>query len=1079
MLSASSSSSSSTLVHKQSKKPTTIYEVFKDPKKMKLYLPDGGRISERLTTIALPIEEIENHKFDYFKHCKEVPYLIEQRLDRLYRIDFSFIGAIIDYPSWLFQYHYLKEEYESNIDYFNKIVGKMCDMRIDVDIITRKAYRDNIIKRFIEHNYSFNFLSVDGKTSILEDIVNDEMVVFFSEELFRNAQQTIVGFTFGLIERAGPDVMNRVVSLRFIDVIPHEPTLKWLMDYIKTSNGSVKELIINNDERQVAANLDFILHEIYNLNHDLYSLDLSNCDLSFENFNQLGRFLRENGRLYKIKIARTQLTINHINAFKEAFFGNHVIENKYLANVVFKNTWINPDMLFILSSCFEHMINLKQLSLSHNIIVGADPTDDHGLIELFKCLTKSRVISLDLSNGVYIGSRTISRFFVLISEWLKNNLTIKSLKLKRNFIEEFAEDDAGGDDQFDLPDDSEEIFNDFVENLIKYDTKGKCKLEKLNMRKNGIMTESMPSLGFDELIKNERIRKLYLDGVGNNNTQNIKNKKLNFNMVVNLLKYNYNMTRLDLNDLTPIEGIPITEYHIVKEREKDTRQISIYLLKEFCIQRNFRLSQPIGKRLLQSLQAELGILIPEDIAYSKRVGGSPYVYHFKDLPFTNDILTHIIDDIPDYLTPFYLQLSNAQDHEVSMNTAKDIHWTKKLADKLSVKGLNLYLKSFALDFFTFGTYTNIKELLESLLFKIENPLLSGLPFLTDKNDDLGNDVLESFYLRDNMFVPTIAIYALIGEIVARSRIKTFLFGFSYHINFLSDSEVDGVVTRLMRMMHFVHQSSHLTTFGISFKNFLSKVDENVAIRHHFRLWFFNQLSKCKTVKTVIFDDTFFGHYKFIEEEFKFILKMPNLTEFKLSKVVLYGNQFEPLIQLIASSRLESFHLSLRDFMSNDINLVANDIVLLFKQNKTLVNIDIPQFTPHNQERLRKIVERNKALKLQTVSLDDDYNEMAGPMPKRSSGGKKHHISTVCGNDEDYITKVTYYIDLLIYNEQFVRNDVQKQKLRKIYHLLLSELYVFSKSSRMKDDYNIFVEHTSYIIKHQFAKYRSKYTLFHK
>lgn len=153
----------------------------------------------------------------------------------------------------------------------------------------------------------------------------------------------------------------------------------------------------------------------------------------------------------------------------------------------------------------------------------------------------------------------------------------------------------------------------------------------------------------------------------------------------------------------------------------------------------------------------------------------------------------------------------------------------------------------------------------------------------------------------------------------------------------------------------------------------------------------------------------------------------------------------------------------------------DNFILVVVNNKTLTNISVPQISEHHQKELHVIEERNKNLKLQNISLEDDIEEMSNPMPKRSSGAKKHDPSY----NMDYITKITYYIDLLIYNEQFVRNDIQRQKLKKIYNLLLSELYVFTKSSRTNDDYRIFHDHTSYIIDHHLANYRKKYTLFHK
>lgn len=281
----------------------------------------------------------------------------------------------------------------------------------------------------------------------------------------------------------------------------------------------------------------------------------------------------------------------------------------------------------------------------------------------------------------------------------------------------------------------------------------------------------------------------------------------------------------------------------------------------------------------------------------------------------------------------------------------------------------------------------------------------------------------------------------------------------------------------MKMMSFIQKSSHLTTFGISFKNFLTKVHSHPVLWQFFRLWFFGELPKCKSLRTINIEDTNLAHYKFIDAEFEFILKMPNLTEFKLSSVIIYAEQFDPLFQLITKSHLESFHLSLREGFLGDINLMIDaKFFSYFEQNKTLTKVDIPQLSDKNQAKLQKIIERNKNFKLQMVSLDDDYEEMSNPMPKRSSGAKKHskHIY-----DMDYITKVSYYIDLLIYNDQFVRNNVQKQKLKKIYNLLLSELYTFTKSSKTSDDYDTFVDHTSYIINDQLNDYRNKYTLYHK
>lgn len=1067
MLSSSlaSSSQSTELVHKEPKKQT-LFEVGKDNKKMKLYLPDGGRVSERLSVIGLPTVFIANHKFNDLLYCREIPYLIKERPGKLYKIDFSFIGAILDHPSWLFQHRFHRGEYEGNKGAFVEIIDAMFDMRVDIDIVTKRAFRDNLLKEFIEKGYTFRFLSNDGKTSISKPLVTDDMIVFLTEKLYLFIQTGIVGFTLGLIQREGPEVMSRVVSIKLSDIIPKFETIQFIIEYIKASDGAVRELQIHNEESKVSIYLDYILQEIYNLNHNFYILDISKCDLTPQNFNELGRFLRENKRLHKIKMSGFRMEMNHINAFKTAFLGQIPIQNTTLVNLALKTLSISSELLFELSKCFEHM-NLRYLSLNDNfILVDNDEIDrphqphrmsTDGISGLFNVLTKDKIVSLDLSKNISVGGTKFVAFYDHIAQWMENNLTIRSLKLKNNFIEGYEEDEE--EEVID-----NEIFAKFIRRLTKYSVQDKNRLEKLNMRENQIMTEMGDDypIRFDKLIKKSRyIRKIRLDSTTGERVKNVQYQP----MIYDLLMYNYNMERLDLNDLTPIAGVTPFEYFLVKERELNNRILSLFMLKEFCLRRNRRMVKSMTQRLLTSLQVELGVKIPEDEAYHQTMGISPYTYQFREMRFTNVILCHIIDDIPDYMTPFRLQLSNMQDSNVYTSPSDKEFWIRKLAYKFTSKGMNRYLTSLAIDEFMLVD-DDIHRLIKSLYFKIDNPLLSGLP----PDVEFGNDVLETLYLRNNRYLPTAYFLPLLGDLIMKSRIKTFVLYFGYHINFYDTERKQNFEYNILEMMDLIKKSAHLTGFGISFKTLLNT-------DYEFANQFMVKLIQCQHIQNLTFESTNFQNLHHFDDTFKFIIQMPNLIGLDLLNIMIDPKQLKQIASFINKSNLRSFTISFAglddEFTTPHADFVK--FVDVISKNRKLTSINIPQIVGKLKEKITATEERNKNLKLQNISLEDDIEEMTNPMPKRSSGAKKHNPSY----DMDYITKITYYIDLLIYNERFVRNDVQRQKLKKVYNLLLSELYTFTKSSRTNADYHIFHKHTSYIIDHHLANYRKKYTLFHK
>lgn len=1060
MASSSSSSSDEELIHKERSETDEIVFYIDDKRaKLSLYLPDGKKIAEKLAVIKLRTESVENGTFDITKHVMQIIRLIQRNPEYLFRIDFSFISkTIYKNNKWIFNYNY-ERLYKQKAEFFNTII-KRCLQRFASNETDIDKETQTLIERFIENGYSFNFISNDGVKSLLPyTLIPMNGVYFIAYNLFLIHQKMIIRLVFTVISEHLASV-QKVISLKFHTIYGLNDNINIIVDFIE-KHDTIKELCIIHTN--IIGNTKPLFTRISSLNREFYHIDLSKCLMFADDMKDVGLFIQQNNHLYALSLSFRGIpggvsSKAYFKALRDGFINqNNSTMNTNLVNLSLKSCRITPKTLEILCDCFKYM-NLKQLSLKYNdLLLNQDLHEEQDditpLTKFFETIGKNNMISLNLSGVSVQQHDSTEELFRNVSEWLKDNLTIRILKLDKNHFKlaPILDVRLSG------------IYGGFIERLTQL-SDDQSRLEKLSMKNNGLMTDmKIKDVPFFEFIqqKNRFLRKLYLQD--SESKVKVKNERI-ADIVFSLLQYNYSMTRLDMHstkrNTSENKFLERGDYYTILNKEDSAKSASLYLLKEFCLRRNMRMMKNVSQRLLESLQLELGIQIPEDVAYEKRVGLSPYLYTYKDIPFNNDILSHIVDDIPIHHVPcsiVFVNQKNSFTRSINNDISKEKYWINKLSKKLNDGGLNRYVETLALDWLDIDDDEMIL-LIDSLMFKIDNPLLSGLKF------DVGNDVLLSLSLNNNKVLEGKSL-PHIGNLVLKSRIQKL----SLHLFKYEGFKVFPEPHFFIEMIDIISSSDHLTSLSLSLKN---RVIHNDMIKEKL----FQQISLIKLLGILEIEHTDLSSFDDISKSLEPLLNMKNLRELKMVEIHIYGKQIIPIMNVISKSKLTTFvFITEKIFLNSHIDGIINAL----SENKTLLHIDMNLKSRNPtilNTRLKELTERNKQLALHAVSLDDDYAEMSQPLPKKSSSGKKKSSP----DHMQYVEKITFYIDLLIYNDQFIKDDPQqKHELKMIYDSLLAELYTYTKSSRADGDYRIFVDHTVYIIQTKLQEYRNKYPLFYK